>query len=60
MALAFAQAGAASLFLVARNEQKLAETAELVRGLECKAHTYSIDLSRADVVMSFAQILQVS
>lgn len=62
MAIAFAQAGASRLFLVGRDEKSLATTAELTRkaGTDCKAATYTVDMSRADVVSSFKQIAQVS
>lgn len=61
MAVAFAKAGAAKVFLFGRDEKSLAETAQLAEkaGKGCQAFTYSLDLSKANVDAPLGQMLQV-
>lgn len=61
MAIAFAKAGAAKLFLTARSEKNLAETVQLAEkaGKDCQVFCYSLDLAKDNIDAPFRQMLQV-
>ena len=62
IALAFARAGATKLILLGRDEQALAETAQLIKAASssCKTLSHALDLTRPDVLEPLGRILEVS